>query len=273
MNQTKETKCVLLGWEGFDGSMLLSGNNPDLVTEEHRKKNQFAITKLKERQPFEIQKNIISETNSSLSEYLAEFWQLNPNLIQEGWTVKIADLRGVCTIQPQVEIINSKERTKVNDSENQVELANISIPKANVNPLSASFDQTKNSFVFSSPNPNLKLLSPINTQEGIFGFVVGVANSFMQVVKVRDRYFMRDGHHRAYGFLSNNINLVPVLYREFNSINEMGLPQGLFPAETLIGDKPPRLLDYFEEDVSGIAEFTRPTKVVVVQGLEILTIE
>jgi hypothetical protein len=64
-----------------------------------------------------------------------------------------------------------------------------------------------------------------------------------------------------------------VIGLQFNSINEMGLPQGLFPAETLIGDKPPRLLDYFDDEVSGVAEFTRPTKVVILQGLEILTIE
>jgi hypothetical protein len=46
MEQTKETKRVLVGWPGFDGSILLSGNNPALVTEEHRAKCQSAITAL-----------------------------------------------------------------------------------------------------------------------------------------------------------------------------------------------------------------------------------
>lgn len=271
MEQTKETKRVLLGWPSFDGAVLLSGNNPASVTDEHRAKTQAAIAALNARPAFPMQTNIISDTGADLTEYLTEFWQQNPNLVQEGWTVKIADLRGVCTIQPQVEIINSKERTNIQSKTDMVEIAKTSIPKINPTPLAGSFDQIKNAFVFSSPNPNLKILAPVNTAEGIFGFAVGVANSFVQVVKVNDRYFMRDGHHRAYGFLSNEINLVPVLYREFNSINDMGLPQGLFPAETLIGNKPPRLLDYFDDTVSGIAEFTRPTKVVVVQGLEIAT--
>lgn len=269
MEQTKETKRVLVGWPGFDGSILLAGNNPAMVNEEHRTKCTSAIEALTARAAFPVQENIISDTGADLTDYLIEFWQQNPNLVQEGWTVKIADLRGVCTIQPQVEIINSKERTNIQTKDNLVEIAKISIPKTSPTQLAGSFDQTKNAFVFSSPNPNLKILAPVNTVDGIFGFVVGVANSFVQVVKVNGRYFMRDGHHRAYGFLSNEINLVPVLYREFNSINDMGLPQGLFPPETLIGNNPPRLLDYFEDSVSGIAEFTRPTKVVVVQGLEI----
>ena len=272
MEQTKETKRVLVGWPGFDGSVLLSGNNPALVNDAHRTKCQSAIAALNERPVFPVQANIISDTGAELTEYLAEFWQQNPNLVQEGWTVKIADLRCVCTIQPQVEIINSKERTNIPTKNDMVEIAKISIPKTNPIPLACSFDHIKNAFVFSSPNPNLKILAPVNTAEGIFGFSVGIANSFVQVVKVNDRYFMRDGHHRAYGFLSNEINLVPVLYREFNSINDIGLPQGLFPPETLIGNNPPRLLDYFDDTVSGIAEFTRPTKVVVVQGLEIATI-
>lgn len=272
MEQTKETKRVLIGWPGFDGAVLLSGNNPSLVSDEHRAKNQSAIEALQARESFPIQENIITDTGADLIEYLNEFWQQNPNLIQEGWTVKIADLRGVCTIQPQVEITNSKERTNIQVKTDMVEIAKISIPKAIPMPLAGSFDQIKNSFVFSSPNPNLKILTPVNSAEGIFGFAVGIANSFVQVVKINDRYFMRDGHHRAYGFLSNEIYFVPVLYREFNSINDMGLPQGLFPAETLIGNKPPRLLDYFDDSVSGIAEFTRPTKVVIVQGLEVSTI-
>lgn len=271
MEQTKETKRVLIGWPGFDGALLLSGNNPALVSDEHKFKAQAAIDALHARQAFPIQKNIITDTGVDLNEYLNEFWQQNPNLVQEGWTVKIADLRGVCTIQPQVEIINSKERTNIQLKTDMVEIAKTSIPITKPTPLDGSFDQIKNAFVFSSPNPNLKILVPVNTSEGIFGFAVGVANSFVQVVKVNDRYFMRDGHHRAYGFLSNEINLVPVLFREFNSINDMGLPQGLFPAETLIGNKPPRLLDYFDDSVSGISEFTRPTKVVVVQGLEVAT--
>jgi hypothetical protein len=218
MEQTKETKRVLVGWPGFDGAVLLSGNNPALVTAEHRIKNQSAQIAVQSRPIFQVRNNIISDTGAELTEYINEFWVQNPNLIQEGWTVKMADLRGVCTIQPQVEIVNSVERTKITNPENILEIAKISIPKSNPIPLTGSFDQIRKAFVFSSPNPNLKILAPVNTPEGIFGFLVGVANSFIQVVKVNNRYFMRDGHHRAYGFLSNGINSVPVIYREFNDL-------------------------------------------------------
>ena len=58
---------------------------------------------------------------------------------------------------------------------------------------------------------------------------------------------------------------------EFNSISEMGLPQGLFPIETLLSNRPPMLTDYFDESISGIGLFQRPTKILVIQGLEIGT--
>jgi hypothetical protein len=273
MEQIKETKRVLLGWPGLDSAALLAGAMLDKITSEHRAKVQSALTAVQNRPAFQVQTEVITETGTELSEYLLEFWAQNPNLVKEGWTVKIANLKSVCTIQPAVEVVNSKDRTSGVSANNFLEIAKISIPKANPTPMAVSYDQSKNAFVFSSPNPNLKILSPVNTPDGIFGFLAGIANSFVQVVKCNDRYFMRDGHHRGYGFLSNNIHKIPVLYREFNSINEMGLPVGLFPIETLIGNKPPTLMDYFDETVSGLAEFIRPTKVVMIQGLEISTVQ
>jgi len=170
-----------------------------------------------------------------------------------------------------VECISSVDRTKGIEATDYVKLAEISLPRFNPTNILVSFDPSKNAWVFSSPNPNLRILSPFNNNAGVFGFVAGITSSFIQVVKCNDRYFTRDGHHRAYGFLSNNISKVPVLYKEFNSISEMGLPQGLFPIETLLSNRPPMLTDYFDESISGIGLFQRPTKILVIQGLEIGT--
>ena|SRR5712692_24341 len=53
--------------------------------------------------------------------------------------------------------------------------------------------------------------------------------SFLQVARFQDRYFLRDGYHRAFGFLSRGIWRVPAFVREFGRTEEMGRPLGRFP--------------------------------------------
>jgi hypothetical protein len=271
MEQVKEKKKVLTGWPILNGTVLLAGGNPGLVTQEHHNKIQSSLLAVQNRPNFIPQNDVIFEPTQELNTYLQGFWGL-PELaafVQEGWTAKIADLSKVCTVQPVVEDTNSKERTSNIPQDDYLAIANISLPKQNMNTLSITFD--KNATVFSSPNPNLRIVGNFNTPDNLYGFAVGINNSYVQVAKCQGRYFLRDGTHRAYGFLSNDVRKIPVLYKEFNTVSDMGLPAGCFQVETLLGDKPPMLTDYFDDSVSSEAEFVRPTKVVIVQGLEVVS--
>jgi hypothetical protein len=273
MNSNTETKKVLIGWNEINPVQLLTGNNQMLVTQDHLQIVQQAVNVKNARQPFINPTDVISEPGPELTQYINQFWQ-QPNMqafIQEGWTIKIADLKKVCTIQPSVEMIKSVERVQNVAPENLVSLATVTLPFQAPTNLQVAFDPVKNAWLFSSPNPNLRVTGNF-ANSGLFGFAVSLANSFVQVVKCQNRFFMRDGHHRAFGLLSRNIFKVPVIYREYNSFNEMMIPPGLFPTEILLSERPPMLMDYLDDNVSSIGEFPLSTKVIVIQALEVNTL-
>ena len=269
----KETKRVLIGWTEINPANLLTGNNPQELTAEHHARVQQAVNIKNARQLYVNPTNVISDPPAELQEYIAGFWQ-QPNIeifIQEGWVIKMADLNNVCTVQPLVENKKSIERVENIDVNNLISIAQITLPYNVPQLFPGAFDQNKNAFIFSSANPNLRIGGTVQ-QNGIFGFLVTITNSYVQVVKCQGRYFMRDGHHRTYGLLSRNVSFIPVLYREYNSFVEMNIPQGLFPTEVLTSTHPPMLNDYFDNNVSDEAQFPISTKVVMIQGIELSTI-
>ncbi|MFM9909173.1 MAG: hypothetical protein ACKVOW_07490 [Chitinophagaceae bacterium] len=272
MEQIKEIKKVLIGWQEFNGASLLVGGNANLITPDLQATVNAAILAIQNRPNYVNPVDIVSDPEPELEEYIQQFWLQLDTLpySHQGFVVKLVDIGNVCTVQPVVECIQSKERTKEIAPNDFLAMARICLSKPSTMGILGNYDANKKSYSFSSPNPNLQILTP-HADQGFFGFAVGVSNSFVQVVKCNGRYFLRDGNHRAYGFLANNVRKIPVLYREFHTIGEMGLPAGLFPIETLIGNKPPLLSDFLDDTVSTTAEFLRPTKVVIIQGLEILT--
>ena len=94
----------------------------------------------------------------------------------------------------------------------------------------------------------------------------------MQVAYYRDRYLLRDGYHRAYGFLSRGITRAPTFLRRFLTFEEMRLPAGLLPQDAFLGDRPPMLVDYLDNQVSAEILLPATQKIVVIQGLELSTL-
>lgn len=72
----------------------------------------------------------------------------------------------------------------------------------------------------------------------------------LSVARIQGRYFLRDGYHRAYGFLSNGIYVVPAFVREFGATEQLGIPAGMLPTGAWLGDRPPFLPDYIDDAVS-----------------------
>jgi hypothetical protein len=64
----------------------------------------------------------------------------------------------------------------------------------------------------------------------------------------------------------------PALVKEFQSFEEVGLPQGLLPQGAYPGDKPPRLTDYLDDLVAADTSVPVVQKMVVVQGLELSSV-
>ena len=102
-----------------------------------------------------------------------------------------------------------------------------------------------------------------------FGFVVAVLPSFLQVARYQGRYLLRDGYHRALGFLKRGITTVPAFVRDFDTFDDLGFNPGMLPQDSYLGQRPPVLVDYLDDAVSAEVMLPATQKMVVIQGLEL----
>ena len=81
---------------------------------------------------------------------------------------------------------------------------------------------------------------------------------FFEVACFRDRWFLRDGYHRACGFYKRTRYLrFTTVIVEAATIKELGANRPwFFPEEVLFSDTPPRVIDFLSEDL--VLEYDRP---------------
>jgi hypothetical protein len=57
--------------------------------------------------------------------------------------------------------------------------------------------------------------------------------------------------------------------KDFAAFEEVGLPHGLLPQASYLGDRPPLLPDYLDDSVAADTLLPLTQKMVVIQGLEL----
>jgi hypothetical protein len=186
-----------------------------------------------------------------------------------GFEVELVDLTLVAAMQPFVGVDHARDRVADAVPDDMESIAAVSLPiPVGDTALPINFDEGNSTLSIMSRNPNLRILGPaVVTQDGvpILGFVVNVLPSYLQVVAYHGRYFLRDGYHRALGFLMRGINVVPAFVREVNSFAELSVGVGMLPQDSYLGDHPPYLPDYLDDTVSADVRMPVTQKVVMVQ--------
>jgi hypothetical protein len=91
----------------------------------------------------------------------------------------------------------------------------------------------------------------------------------VQVAKYNGRLFLRDGYHRAIGFLSRGIAKVPAFVKEIGTFEELGVKAGMLLLDAFMGDRPPKLADFLDPEVSAQVRLPAVQKMVVVHALEL----
>jgi hypothetical protein len=273
--QTFVKSRLLLGWlSEQDGALSLAGRDPSKILQEHIDKVQQCNHNVSSRKKLSKIENPLSNPPAILDNFISQFWN-QPDAVafkNENWEVAMADLSKVCTVQPNVYLEHAKERLQKIDLKDILQLASISLPSPKQVGLPVNYDSTKNAWIVSSPNPNLRVNVNINAPTGqglILGFLIGLSNSFIQVAECNGRFILRDGYHRAIGLLSEGITNVPVLTKKYNTYTEMNMPAGLLPQEIVFGDNPPFLTDFLNDDVSVLADSPLTQKTIIIQALEL----
>lgn len=275
--QMQRPARVLLGWMTEEQALhFLSGQRRDVeLNADQREHFRCAQAAVAARKAGIDQSGAVMEPPAELSAYISALQQAPAAKVffDQGWRVAVIDLEKICSLQTHVFIDHAEERTSGARADNIESLARVSLPLPTEVQLPAQYDQHRQAWMISSPNPNLRIVGNWAgaVQPGLmgFGFAVTVLPSFLQVARVQKRYVLRDGYHRAVGFLKQGISKVPTLVRDYAEFEDLGLPPGLFPPAVYLGERPPRLVDFLSDDVSAEVSLPASQRMIVVHGLEL----
>jgi hypothetical protein len=279
----KRKARALIGWlTEEEGALWLAGRNQQAASDAILiQRCRAARTAASTRAAHTERSDTVSPLPDSLASYVAKL-RSNPwgaKTIADAGEPALVDLRYIRAMQPVVHIEDAKKRVAADDPKDLVAIAALSIPIPPTDPpdLQAVFDPSKQAHMMSSPNPNLRVLGQVATmgemgpglRVHVFGFAVMLSTSCLNVGGVAGHYFLRDGYHRAIGFLQSGITHVPALVRQYANIQEASMPAGMLSPDVVLGDHPALLPDYCNDSVSAETMSPLGSKMVVIQALEL----
>lgn len=269
----------LVGWGREEETARLVGGLPPGVepSEEHMAAARLALSAVQQKEPFPDQAGLIRPLPSGLKA-TAESVLTSPaaaTFVGEGWSLGLADVGRTCVLQQMV-YMDHQERLAEVRKEDQLRIAQIALPcEPSMEMIGTRVDPGRQIFAFSSANPNLRVVhastAPVVGSPGglTVAFNVGVPPSFVQVIKYKGRYILRDGYHRSVGLLMRGIRWVPAFTKTLHSLEEIGWRPGWFLPEVVMGERPPELRDFLDKRIVVDVRVPTNSRTVIIQALEV----
>jgi hypothetical protein len=239
----------LAGW-GFDRYEY----RPAAV--EHAKVSRAAQI-IAQRSTFEQSNAFLTPETEQLKELLkphAERRDLVSEMYGLSWSLGVVDLRCLVAFQRRLAFSPEIDRPSVPNPRDWPALIALSFASPRPVEYEITHDRASQSVVLRSGNPNLHLritndfISPLSVHAGCPFFEVGC---------FRNRWFLRDGYHRAYALLQARVFEVPAVIVQAATIEDLGVDQSwFFSEEILLSEAPPRVVDFLNEDL--VLEYNRP---------------
>jgi hypothetical protein len=277
--QARRAAQALIGWMNPDDAMrVLSKLGDSGSSQAHGHMVEAAREAVGRREEGIDQGDLVTALPAELEAHveLVKATPAGSHMFAEGWDVALVDLTRVCAYQPLVLSDQAIDRAGGVTPHDLQTIAEVALPVAGEVELPFQFDRVKQTWMVSSANSNLRIVGPVGpivTSPGkppVIGFEVTINQSFLQVVRYHGRYFLRDGYHRAYGFLHAGITTVPAFVRDMAEFESMVPdPRVLLPQDSYCGPRPPVLPDYTDEAVSAPVWVPAARKLVLVQAVEL----
>jgi hypothetical protein len=274
---------ALIGWlTPSEATTMLLGRNPKPGedVEAHLKATEPYRESVARRDPRIFTDPIVDDDRfSSMLADVAGRPEVQASFHGLAWKPAVVDLTHVLSFQ---KIIFTDSPGIDSEHIDSTSLTELCLPTEQLlPPTGALTDPDGKGFTISSLNTNLRIaggqLSDAKVSPGP-GFpsvrmqavtlLVTMGASYMQVVRYRDRWFLRDGYHRASRLLRSGISIVPCIYIEAKTFEEIQAGVGAFPFEVLYSDRPPALNDFWDETVATDISQLAIRKVIRVRGEE-----
>jgi len=261
---------ALLGWlNDQEAAQLLLGLNPTPKDDLRNIQTKVATYRMTvaSRPPYRQENAVVTGLEEDRLMAVAARPEVQANFARLRWQPAMVDLERLLSFQ-KVVVIEGLEERLGSTPPSIDELFELCLPLHQpAPPASALTDPDAKGFTVSSLNPNLRLfpaqvgeaqVSPAPGQAPVpmqaLTFLVYMGTSYLQVASYRERYFVRDGNHRVVGLLRLGIKTAPCVLIEARSFDEVAPLPGALSYEILFGDRPPRVADFWADDVA--AEIT-----------------
>jgi hypothetical protein len=269
---------ALLGWmDPGEAALMQAGRREeDADRPEYVRRAEQARLVAGSRRTVVETKGVVAEAPAALRDYRAAF-EARPqtaHLLADGWRIALVDLQRVCAVQPTV--FTDMDVPDIDPADLEA-LADVTIQPPAESKVDVQYDKERRAWVLLAPSPNFRIVYEFQTEvePGVLGLGFGIRllGSFLQVVRCGDRYLLRDGYHRAVALLARGINVVPGLVRDAGGPEEYRPRPGMLQPEAFLGNRPPLLPDYLDDDVSAAVQLPATRRVIMIQGIDIPVFE
>ena len=204
------------------------------------------------------QSNVLLEMPEPILLNLLASHAERPDLLAEmsglSWSLGVVDIRYLIAFQRRLSFRPDSTPVTVPAEQDWPALVNLAFGAAKPIKYELTHDRSTRTLILRSSNPNLHIAT---TNDVAFPLSIRISGPFFEVACFRDRWFLRDGYHRAYALLRAGIYEVPAVIVKTSTMEELGACQPwFFSEEILFSNHPPRLVDFLEDDL--VLEYTRP---------------
>lgn len=206
---------------------------------------------------YEPRNAVLLEETNTLREMFLPYAQRQDLLLEMSglsWSLGVVDLRSLIAFQRRLTFNGGRAQPSAPNAQDWPSLFAFSFGSSNPIEHEATYDRSTNTITLHSENPNLHACI---TKDPAYPLSIHAGGPFFEVAHFRDRWFLRDGYHRAYALLKAGAFQVPAIVVEATTLNNLGADQPwFFPEHVLFSDTPPRVIDFL--DTARVIEYERP---------------
>jgi hypothetical protein len=196
--------------------------------------------------PFQVTSALVKSCECGLRERLAEHESradLRAEMVGLDWFLGVVDLRHLLAFQRRIVVDSEAREVPIPASDQWSGLMDLCFGKPK--PVVCEAVRSDASVVLRSSNPNLRVRI---TDDSCSPIAIHSGSPFFEVAHYRDRWFLRDGYHRAYRCLRVGIYYLPAVVVRARTIEELGaVHRWFFPQEALFAAVPPRVIDFLDD--------------------------
>ncbi len=198
------------------------------------------------RMPFETKPALVAPVDDGLRERFAEQEpraDLRAEMAGLDWFLGVVDLRLLLAFQRRIILDSEAQEPPMLAADDWDRLIDLCFAKPA--PVVCDAVRSDASVLLRSSSPNLHFRITDDSSNPI---AVHSGSPFFEVAQYRDRWFLRDGYHRAYWCLQGGIYHLPAIVVRARTIEELGaVHPWFFPEEMLFSAIPPRVVDFLDD--------------------------